>query len=134
MVVAAKMRGAFMNELVRVGKLGIVGEIIKIESDKAFLQVSGYVVAEACTCGPCVRRSKASCRRHLHSPRPHTHLPAVPVRPDAQCYEDTSGLRVGDPVVRTREALSVTLGPGLMAAILDGIQRPLEVLAADAKG
>lgn len=47
----------------------------------------------------------------------------------SQCYEDTSGLRVGDPVERTQEPLSVTLGPGLMAAILDGIQRPLQLLA-----
>lgn len=49
--------------------------------------------------------------------------------PESQCYEDTSGLRVGDPVERTQEPLSVTLGPGLMAAILDGIQRPLQLLA-----
>ena len=29
-----------------------------------------------------------------------------------QCYEDTGGLTVGDPVMRTKEQLSVTLGPG----------------------
>lgn len=34
------MRGAFMHELVRVGSLGIVGEIIKIDKDQAYVQVS----------------------------------------------------------------------------------------------
>jgi V-type H+-transporting ATPase subunit A len=39
-----------------------------------------------------------------------------------QCYEETSGLRVGDPVVRTFQPLSVELGPGVMGNIFDGIQ------------
>jgi V-type H+-transporting ATPase subunit A len=39
-----------------------------------------------------------------------------------QCYEETSGLRVGDPVVRTHQPLSVELGPGVMGNIFDGIQ------------
>ena len=46
-----------------------------------------------------------------------------------QCYEETSGLTVGDPVLRTKEPLSVTLGPGILEQIVDGIQRPLEVIA-----
>lgn len=45
-----------------------------------------------------------------------------------QVYEDTSGLTVGDPVLRTRKPLSVELGPGIMGTIFDGIQRPLEVI------
>lgn len=40
---------------------------------------------------------------------------------------------MGDPVERTYESLSVTLGPGLMEAIVDGIQRPLQLLAGDDK-
>jgi V-type H+-transporting ATPase subunit A len=43
-----------------------------------------------------------------------------------QCYEDTSGLSLDDPVLRTRKPLSVELGPGLLNNIYDGIQRPLE--------
>jgi V-type H+-transporting ATPase subunit A len=43
-----------------------------------------------------------------------------------QVYEDTSGLTVGDPVLRKRQPLSVELGPGIMGSIFDGIQRPLE--------
>jgi V-type H+-transporting ATPase subunit A len=43
-----------------------------------------------------------------------------------QVYEETSGLSVGDPVLRTRKPLSVELAPGIMGNIFDGIQRPLE--------
>mmetsp|Transcript_28264 Transcript_28264/g.91124 ORF Transcript_28264/g.91124 Transcript_28264/m.91124 type:complete len:620 (+) Transcript_28264:81-1940(+) len=83
LVIAEKMSGAAMYELVRVGYTKLVGEIIKLEGDTASLQV----------------------------------------------YEDTSGLTVGDPVLRTRKPLSVGLGPGIMEQIFDGIQRPLEVIS-----
>jgi V-type H+-transporting ATPase subunit A len=81
-VVAERMSGAAMYELVRVGHDELVGEIIRLETDKATIQV----------------------------------------------YEDTSGLRVGDPVLRTQRSLSVELGPGLMGTIFDGIQRPLQAI------
>jgi len=42
-----------------------------------------------------------------------------------QVYEDTVGLKQGDPVYPTGEAISVILGPGLISNIYDGIQRPL---------
>ena len=42
-----------------------------------------------------------------------------------QCYEDTSGLTIGDPVERRKAPLEVELGPGIMNNIFDGIQRPL---------
>jgi|TARA_B100001964_G_C14247860_1_gene608389 V/A-type H+-transporting ATPase subunit A len=45
-----------------------------------------------------------------------------------QVYEDTSGIKPGEPVINTREPLSVELGPGLLQSIYDGIQRPLPVL------
>lgn len=81
-VIAEKMEGAAMYELVRVGKQNLVGEIIRLEMDTATIQV----------------------------------------------YEETSGLTVGDPVLRTGKPLSVTLGPGIMGSIFDGIQRPLETI------
>jgi len=81
-VVAEQMAGAAMYELVRVGHDELVGEIIKLEGDRATIQV----------------------------------------------YEDTSGLRVGDPVLRSNRELSVELGPGIMTNIFDGIQRPLKVI------
>lgn len=46
-----------------------------------------------------------------------------------QCYEDTSGLTVGDPVMKTGSPLSVQLGPGLFEQIFDGIQRPLQTIS-----
>lgn len=42
-----------------------------------------------------------------------------------QVYEDTSGVRPGEPVASTGKPLSVELGPGLLSNIYDGIQRPL---------
>ena len=45
-----------------------------------------------------------------------------------QVYEDTSGLTVGDPILRTQAPLSLELGPGIMNNIFDGIQRPLETI------
>ena len=45
-----------------------------------------------------------------------------------QVYEDTSGIKPGEPVINTGEPLKVELGPGLLSSIYDGIQRPLPVL------
>lgn len=42
-----------------------------------------------------------------------------------QVYEDTTGLRPGDPITGTGSALSVKLGPGLLGTIFDGLLRPL---------
>jgi len=82
-VVAEKMAGAAMYELVRVGSKELVGEIIRLEGDTATIQV----------------------------------------------YEETSGLTVSDPVLRTGKPLSVELGPGIMGNIFDGIQRPLQAIS-----
>ncbi len=43
-----------------------------------------------------------------------------------QVYEETTGLRPGDPVYSTGDRLSVTLGPGILDNIFDGIERPLK--------
>ena len=45
-----------------------------------------------------------------------------------QVYEETSGVGPGEPVENTGEPLSVDLGPGILDAIYDGTQRPLDVL------
>ena len=49
-----------------------------------------------------------------------------------QVYEDTSGIRPGEPVLNTRETLSVALGPGLLTQIYDGIgfiwERPMTLI------
>lgn len=49
---------------------------------------------------------------------------------DAQVYESTLGVGVGDPVEQTGEMLSVELGPGLLGQVYDGLQNPLDVLAS----
>lgn len=87
LVVADKMSGAKMFELVKVGWNKLVGEIIKLDGDTASIQ----------------------------------------------CYEETSGLTVGDPILRTKEPLSVELGPGILRNIFDGIQRPLEKIAYESQ-
>jgi len=46
-----------------------------------------------------------------------------------QVYEDTSGIRVGEPVETTGMPLVAQLGPGLLGNVYDGLQRPLKVLA-----
>ncbi len=50
---------------------------------------------------------------------------------DLQVFEDTSGVRVGDEVELTGEMLSVTLAPGLLGTVFDGLQNPLAVLARE---
>lgn len=45
-----------------------------------------------------------------------------------QVYEETAGIRPGEPVENTGMPLSVELGPGLLKSIYDGIQRPLPIL------
>ncbi|KAJ2080318.1 H(+)-transporting V1 sector ATPase subunit A [Coemansia sp. RSA 988] len=81
-VIAEKMVGSAMHELVSVGHEALVGEVIRIEGDKATIQV----------------------------------------------YEETAGLTVGDPVLKSGKPLSVELGPGLCSNIFDGIQRPLKAI------
>ena len=51
---------------------------------------------------------------------------------DLQVFEETRGLKVGDPVEFRDAMLSVTLGPGLLGQIYDGLQNPLPKLAAQA--
>ncbi|MBI3022887.1 MAG: V-type ATP synthase subunit A, partial [Thaumarchaeota archaeon] len=49
-----------------------------------------------------------------------------------QVYESTSGIRPGEPVSGTGQPLSVTLGPGMLTNIYDGLQRPLSTIARKA--
>jgi V/A-type H+-transporting ATPase subunit A len=86
-VVADGMTGTRMYDVVRVGALGLMGEVIRLEGDLATIQV----------------------------------------------YEDTSGLKIGEPVESTDGPLMLELGPGLLSSIYDGIQRPLPVIAEQTK-
>lgn len=82
-VIMAKGSGDFaMHDMVRVGKMQLLGEVIKLERDTVTVQV----------------------------------------------YEETTGLKIGETVETTGEPLLLTLGPGLVGNIFDGIQRPLNYL------
>ena len=70
-------------DVVEVGELGLVGEVIRLSGQQTIIQV----------------------------------------------YEDTSGIRVGEPVHNTGNPLVAHLGPGLLGSVYDGLQRPLKVLA-----
>jgi V/A-type H+-transporting ATPase subunit A len=50
-----------------------------------------------------------------------------------QVYEETSGIKPGEPVELTGLTLSVELAPGLLTSIFDGIQRPLELIEKESK-
>lgn len=84
LVVANKMSGANVQDVVRVGKERLIGEIIELAGTTASIQV----------------------------------------------YEETSGLQPNEIVESTGEPLSLLLGPGMLGAIYDGIQRPLDVIKA----
>ena len=45
-----------------------------------------------------------------------------------QVYEDTTELKIGEPVTGSGSSLAVELGPGLLSTIYDGIQRPLALI------
>ena len=49
-----------------------------------------------------------------------------------QVYEETTGLQPGEPVEGTGSPMNVTLGPGIMANIFDGIERPLQAIEEEA--
>jgi vacuolar-type H+-ATPase catalytic subunit A/Vma1 len=64
----------------------------------------------------------------MSSARPITTTNAEVIRIDAdkatiQVYEETAGLTIGDPVLRTGKPLSVELGPGLMENIYEWVFR-----------
>jgi V/A-type H+-transporting ATPase subunit A len=70
-------------DVVQVGEMGLIGEVIRLDGNITTIQV----------------------------------------------YEDTSGIRVGEPVSNTHLPLVAHLGPGLLGMVYDGLQRPLENLA-----
>ena len=50
---------------------------------------------------------------------------------DIQVFEETGGVKVGDSVELTGQLLSITLGPGLLGTIYDGLQIPLYAMAEE---
>ena len=88
------------------------------------------VIAE--TSGPVVKNSVGYCNR-IDGARLLCEVIRVRGKmADLQVFEETRGLRVGDEVDFHEEMLSVTLGPGLLGQIYDGLQRPLAQFAEKA--
>ena len=83
-LVRLELPEAVIGEQVRVGAIGLIGEVIGRHGDSAL----------------------------------------------AQLYEDTGGLRPGEVAEGLGWPLSVELGPGLLNAIFDGVQRPLNAVRA----
>lgn len=54
-------------------------------------------------------------------------------RATIQVYEETEGLKAGEPIISTGAPLSLTLGPGMLGNMFDGIQRPLKKIQALSK-
>jgi V/A-type H+-transporting ATPase subunit A len=48
-----------------------------------------------------------------------------------QVFESTKGVGIGDPVEQSGEMLSVSLGPGLLGQVYDGLQNPLDLIASE---
>jgi V/A-type H+-transporting ATPase subunit A len=80
--VSVELKGLRLYERVYVGHEMLTGEVVRLEKDRAMIQV----------------------------------------------YEDTRGLGIGEPVKRTGMPLTISLGPGLLSSMYDGLQRPLERL------
>lgn len=87
-VKARPMLGFQMREMVTVGPLHLIGEVVKLSGDEGTIQV----------------------------------------------YEETEGLRIGQSVQGSGKPLSVTLGPGLLGNIFDGIERPLNKMQQGGDG
>ncbi|HHT9154024.1 MAG TPA: V-type ATP synthase subunit A [Candidatus Hypogeohydataceae bacterium YC40] len=84
LVVARGLKETKIFDMVKVGHLKLMGEVIEIRGENYSIQV----------------------------------------------YEETEGIGPGQPVYPSGEPLSVELGPGLIGAIFDGVQRPLDVIEA----
>ncbi len=84
LVEACPLAGVGLYELIRVGRNRLLGEVVRVDGDRATVQV----------------------------------------------YEETTGLRVGEPVEPSGRDLGVQLGPGLLGSVLDGVGRPLYRVAA----
>lgn len=80
---AVGLEGIRLFDTVRVGEIGLIGEVIRLSGGTSTIQV----------------------------------------------YEDTAGIRIGEPVTSTGSPLAAQLGPGLLGKVYDGLQRPLKTMA-----
>ena len=97
----------------------MTGKIVAVFGNMVVAQITDRVVQNSV--GYCCRRDGARLLSEVIRIRGRLA--------DLQVFEETRGLRVGDAVEFSEEMLSVTLGPGLLGQIYDGLQNPLPAVA-----
>lgn len=99
-----------VTELTKTGKIyGINGPVIYLKGNTGFGMSEMVYVGEEKLVGEVIALDRD--------------------RTTIQVYEETSGLRPGEEVTATGNAVSVTLAPGILNNIFDGIERPLEKIS-----
>jgi V/A-type H+-transporting ATPase subunit A len=96
----------------RATTIWISGPVLRAATDGAFLLREAVTVGEQRLLGEVIRVAREEIT--------------------VQVYEDTSGLRPGDPVAGSGRLLSIRLGPGILGHIFDGLLRPIGVESTDA--
>ena len=100
----------------------MTGRIVSVFGNMVIAEIDGRVVQNSV--GYCCRSDGARLLSEVIRVRGRLA--------DLQVFEETRGLRVGDAVEIEDSMLSVTLGPGLLGEVYDGLQNPLWELAAEA--
>lgn len=88
---------------------GINGPVIKVHGQHAFKMLEMVLVGHERLIGEVIR--------------------VLETETIVQVYENTTGLKPGEPVVSTGKPLTIKLGPGIIGNIFDGIERPLTRVA-----
>ncbi|MDY6911320.1 MAG: V-type ATP synthase subunit A [Chloroflexota bacterium] len=97
------------------------GRIIAVYGNLVIAQTDGQIVQNSV--GYCVRADGTKLLSEVIRIRGQ--------HADLQVFEETRGLKHGDAVEFSEELLSVTLGPGLLGQIYDGLQNPLPAVAQE---
>lgn len=99
-----------VRDLANTGKIyGINGPVIYLKGNTGFCMSEMVYVGEEHLVGEVIALDKD--------------------RTTIQVYEETSGLRPGEEVIASGGPVSVTLAPGILNNIFDGIERPLEKIS-----
>jgi len=99
----------------------VIGKIVSVFGNMVIAETDGKIVQNSI--GYCCRNDGARLLSEVIRVRGRMA--------DLQVFEATRGLKIGDEVEFRDQMLSVTLGPGLLGNIYDGLQNPLMELAEE---
>ena len=99
----------------------MIGKIVSVFGNMVIAETDGTIVQNSV--GYCCRNDGAKLLSEVIRVRGRMA--------DLQVFEATRGLQIGDDVEFHEKMLSVTLGPGLLGNIYDGLQNPLVELAEE---